>query len=265
MAVRLYWETGKRQFQQQLAYRTANLAGLVTNGFFGYLRAAILLAAFAGHDALGGYQAADIVTYTWVTQGLIMVVSLWGWNEVEKTIRDGSVVADLAKPFSYLGYWLARDYGRQAYFLLFRCLPILLLGQVLFGLRWPEAPLTWLAGLVSVILAVTVSFAWRFALNLLAFWTIDARGISALAGSAVLFLSGFVIPIRLFPDWLRPVVLALPFASIIQIPCDVFLERFQGAALLGALGQQALWAAVMLGGAQMMVALATRRVITQGG
>ncbi len=263
--MRLYWELAKRQFQQQLAYRTANLAGLVTNAFFGYIRAAILLAAFAGQGTIAGYDARDVVTYTWVTQGLIMIVSLWGWFDVEKTIRDGSVVSDLSKPFSYLGYWLARDYGRSVYFLLFRCVPVLLMGQLTYGLRWPSSPLTWPLVLISVALAVTVSFGWRFVINLTAFWTTDTRGLASLTSAAVLFLSGFTIPVRLFPDWLRIIVQALPFVSITQIPCDLFLEQYHGAALVRLLGQQALWAAVMLGLAQLLVQRATRRVIVQGG
>jgi ABC-2 type transport system permease protein len=68
-----------------------------------------------------------------------------------------------------------------------------------------------------------------------------------------------------FPDWLRAVALALPFAGIIQTPADVFLERLTGASLLAALGRQALWAAGMLAGAQVLVAAATRRLVVQGG
>ena len=41
--MRLYWEVARRALQRQLAYRTENLAGLFTNGFFGYLRAAVFL------------------------------------------------------------------------------------------------------------------------------------------------------------------------------------------------------------------------------
>jgi len=33
--MRVYIEVGKRAFQQQLVYRTANLAGLATNSFWG--------------------------------------------------------------------------------------------------------------------------------------------------------------------------------------------------------------------------------------
>lgn len=263
--MRLYWELAKRQFQRQLAYRTANFAGLVTNAFFGYVRAAIFLAAFQARPQIAGYDASAAVTYTWVTQALIMIVMLWGWWDVERTIRTGDVVADLSKPFSYLGYWLARDYGRALYFTIFRAAPTLLIGQLTFGIRWPAAPVTWLGLAASLVLAIAVSFAWRFILNLAAFWTTDARGLGNLAQVAVYALSGFVIPLPFYPDWLRPVLLALPFAAIIHVPANIFVERTTGAEVWAALGQQALWAVVMLGAAQLMVGLATRRVVIQGG
>ena len=263
--VRLYWKIARLQFQQQLAYRTANLAGLVTNAFFGYIRAAILLAAFAGPREIAGYDQLDIVTFTWVTQALIMVVNLWSGLEVGETIRSGAVVSDLSKPFSYLGYWLARDYGRAAYFLLFRFTPILLAGQLTFGLRWPTSALIWLATLASLALANAIAFAWNFMLELTGFWTLQTKGIRQLALGVMLFLSGFVVPIRLFPDGLRQVALVLPFASVSQLPCDVFLGRALGIDLLAVLSQQAFWAVVMLGLAQAMVVVATRRVVAQGG
>jgi ABC-2 type transport system permease protein len=263
--VRLYWEVMRRAVQRQLAYRTENLAGLVTNAFFGYLRAAFLLAAFQVSGSLAGYDAATAVTYAWVTQALIMIVALWGWWDIEATIRTGDVVSDLSKPFSYLGFWLARDLGRAAYFLVFRALPILVCGQVLFGLHWPSSIGAWLALVLSAVLAVVVSFGWRFLLNLSAFWTTDARGLGGLALSAMMFLGGFIVPVRMFPDWLQAIVLVLPFAAMIQIPADMFVERISGAAALSALALQVFWAVVMLGCAQLVTAVATRRVVVQGG
>jgi ABC-2 type transport system permease protein len=264
--MRLYWEVARRALQRQLAYATANLAGLVTNVFFGYLRAAVLLAFYGGgQSSIAGYDASAAVSYAWITQAMIMVVALWGWWEVEETIRTGDVVSDLSKPFSYVGFWLARDAGRAVYFVVFRCAPILLAGQVLFGLRWPPTPLAWLAFLLSLAMAVVVSFGWRFLLNVSAFWTTDARGVGWLALAASLFLGGFAIPLRFFPDWLQPIVLALPFAAMTQVPSDLFVGRLSGSVALVGLAQQAVWVVVMLALAHALTGLATRRVVTQGG
>src|SRR5438309_803440 len=178
--------------RRQLTYRTANLAGLATNCCFGYLRAVVLLAVYQGRSSVAGYAPNEVVSFVWITQALLMVVALWGWWEVEETIRSGDVVADLAKPFSYLGFWLARDYGRALCYIVYRCIPIFVVAQLTFGIRWPTSPLTWLALAISVWLAVTVSFAWRFLINVAAFWTTDARGLGNMLGSVVALLSGLI-------------------------------------------------------------------------
>jgi ABC-2 type transport system permease protein len=151
------------------------------------------------------------------------------------------------------------------YFLLFRAAPVMLVGQLMFGLRWPSSPQVWLAFAASTALAIVISFGWRFLINLSAFWLTDARGIGAVAFTAVYFLSGLVIPLRFLPDWVRGVALALPFAGILQTPADLFLERTAGADLLPALALQAFWAVALLGAAQLGVTVATRRVEIQGG
>jgi ABC-2 type transport system permease protein len=265
----LYAVVMRVAFRRQLAYRTANLAGLVTNAFFGLLRAALFIALFQAstQPTIGGYDLQAAASYTWVTQALIMVISLWGWWDIEATIRSGDVVTDLARPFSYLGYWLARDYGRAAYFALFRGLPGLLFGQLTFsgGLRWPATAAAWGMLLVSLILAIAISFAWRFLLNLSAFWTTDARGLGGIASALLMFLGGFILPLRLFPDWIQPLLLSLPFAAIIQVPTDIFIGRLTGAAALSALGTQAIWAVALIALAQLTTLFALRRVSVQGG
>jgi ABC-2 type transport system permease protein len=263
--MRLYWEVARRALQRQFAYRTENLAGLFTNVFFGYLRGAVFLAVYQAIPNVGGYDERSAVTYTWVTQAMIMIVALWGWWDVELTIRSGDVVSDLARPFSYLGFWLARDLGRAAYFTAFRAAPVLLAGQMLYGLRWPSSPLVWLLFWLSLLLAEIVSFGFRFLLNLSAFWTTDARGLGQIALAATTFLGGFVVPIRYFPDWLQTIVLALPFAAITQTPADVFVERLTGPGLVDAVISQILWAVALLAAAQLTVWRATRRVVIQGG
>jgi ABC-2 type transport system permease protein len=265
LGLRLYWEVALRAFRRQVAYRTANLAGLVTNGCFGYLRAVVFLTVYQNRTQIAGYVMTDVITFTWVTQALIMVVMLWGWWEVEDTIRSGDVVSDLAKPFSFLGFWLARDFGRAGYYLVYRCAPILVVGQVTFGLRWPRSPLTWLALAASLVLAVVVSFAWRFSLNVVAFWTSDARGIGTLASMVATLLAGLIIPLPYFPDGVRDVLLALPFASLLQVPADIFLERLTDAEVATSLVRQALWAVAMLLGARLVLAAAVRRVSILGG
>jgi ABC-2 type transport system permease protein len=263
--MRLYYEVARRAFQRQLAYRTANLAGLFTNAVFGYLRAAVILALYESRTDVAGYDLPTALSYTWTTQASLMIIALWGWYDIEETIRTGDVVSDLSKPFSYLGYWLARDLGRAAYFLLVRCLPLLVVAVIGFGIRLPDFPLGWLLWLFSLSLATVVSFACRFLVNATAFWTADARGIGTIVMGIVTLLSGFIVPLQWLPSPIAEISLVLPFAGMVQTPADIFVGKVSGAGLVEALGLQLFWATTLLALSQLVVVLATRRVIAQGG
>ena len=52
----MYWALVRLAFQRQITYRTANIAGLVTNVFFGLLRASVMVALFGARDAVAGYS-----------------------------------------------------------------------------------------------------------------------------------------------------------------------------------------------------------------
>jgi ABC-2 type transport system permease protein len=263
--MRLYWEVARRGYRRFATYRAATFAGVFTNTVFGFMRAYVLVALFAARSEVGGFDLTDAVTYVFLGQGLIMAVYLWGWWEVALTIRSGDVVTDLARPFDYQLYWLAQDLGRAAYHALFRGVPPFLVGALVFELRLPDHPLTWPAFALSVALAVCVSFALRFMVNLSAFWLLDYRGAGAMAQAVWTFLSGFVIPVAFFPGTLRAVAEVLPFAAFLQTPVNVFLEKERGWELAGALAFQAVWAVVLLLLGRVLLAAAMRKVVVQGG
>src|SRR5581483_8557744 len=143
-------------------YRGATVGGVFTNTVFGFIRAYILIALFSAVPHVGGYSLRDALTYTFVTQGMLMPLYLWGWSEIADTVYSGQVATDLYRPFDYELYWLAQDVGRATYHGLFRGIPPFLIGAVFFTLRLPHHPLTWVAFALSFYLAVSVSFAMRF-------------------------------------------------------------------------------------------------------
>jgi ABC-2 type transport system permease protein len=264
--VRAYWEIAASGFRRYATYRGATLAGLFTNSIFGVMRCYVLLALLTARPQVGGYDAQDAITYTWLVQGLLMAAYLWGWNELAVRVMTGDIVVDLGRPVDLQAAWLAADLGRAAYHLLLRGIPAVLVGALLFGLRLPDQPLVWPAFAASVALAVTISFSLRFLVNLCAFWLLDYRGIVNVTGLAWTFLCGSVVPLSFLPDGPRAVVEALPFAGVMQVPIDVFLGKHDGpAGLLGALAFQAAWALALLGLGRVVLASGVRRLVVQGG
>lgn len=263
--MRLYFEVARLSFRRQVTYRAANWAGAATNIFWGCLRSYVFLALFEARSEVVGYQLADAVTYVWLTQALIMYSQLWGWWDVSNSIRTGAVATDIARPFDYYLYWLSQDVGRAVYYLLFRGVPVFLGGVVLFGVGVTADPRVWLAFLLSLVGAELVGFSFRFLLNLSSFWLLDHRGIGMVASVAASFFSGLLVPIAFFPEWLQGVSAWLPFQSMLYLPASVLLGKLSGPALLGALGQQLAWFVALALAGRALLAVATRRLVVQGG
>ncbi|PSL54649.1 ABC-2 type transport system permease protein [Saccharothrix carnea] len=258
--MRAYVSLALAGFRRYSTYRQAMVAGMATNVAFGLLRMAVLVAA-VGQAPIAGYDVAATTTYVWLGQGLMAVVVLWGDKQLADRVRSGDVVVDLYRPWHLQSALFAEDVGRAGYAVLVRLAPPVAFGAVFFPFRWPgfgTAPVF----VISVALAVAVSFGMRFLLNATTFWLLDNRGVQALYTALTWLFCGLAVPLAFFPDWALPIVWSTPFAAMLQAPIDIFLERGSPWPLLAA---QGFWALVVLAVGHLVLARAVRKVVVQGG
>jgi len=265
--VRLDWELARRGYRRYAAYPGATAAGLFTNIFFGLLISSILLAVYDQRDEVGGYDVSDALAYVWLAQGMLAVVASFGpsWSELALRVRSGDVATDLYRPVDLQRALFAQDVGRAAYQALWRALPQFVLGALLYEITAPADPLRWLAFGLSVCIAIVVSFAIRFIVNLTAFWLLDYRGPQVLALAVTHLLSGLIIPLSFFPEPFGDIARALPFAAMLQAPIDIYVDEPLGGSTLGVLLLQAFWAATLILAGRVVLAAGTRKLVVQGG
>lgn len=253
-------------FRRWSTYRQAAVAGVFVNTVFGVIKLSILLAvADSAGGTVAGYDRVGLSTYAWMSQGLIAVVVIFAWTELADRIRTGDIAVDLSRPVDLQLAWLAADLGRAVWALLSRAIVPILFGAVLFGFRVPGSPLVLVLLPVSITLAVVVSFACRFLVNLAAFWLTEIRGLVMFYILVAGLLGGHLVPVQLFPGWLRAAAYATPFPAIIQWPIDLVTGQATGWAVGGVVAAQLGWAVVLLGLGRLVLSRATRRLVVQGG
>lgn len=262
--MRVYLEIAIRSFRRATQYRTAFIAGILTNAFFAAVQSLMYIALFQAGGTVAGFSLAQAITYNWTTQAMISLGAGWISTEMAGTIRSGDVVTDMSRPWSFYGYWMSRTAGERLFNFLVRGSITYLLGVLYFGALVPR-PQDALAFLLSALLALVITFAYGFMINLVAFWTLEITGIQLIANSLQAFFSGFLVPIAFFPPWLAALANALPFASVASVPAQILQGKIGGAALGWAIGQQALWAVAMTGAAMLLTRVAMRKVVVQGG
>lgn len=263
--MRLFLRVLKLSILEQATYRTSLIAGLVTNFFFGLFRAALIVALYAGQAEVNGLSLPGALTYVAIGQAMIAFLNLFGSYEVMATVYSGSIASDLVRPMPLFSLWMARDLGHALVNLVVRGILLVLLFALFYPLILPSNPAIWLWTVISLALGWLVSYAWRFLVNLSAFWTPDARGIARGAFTFSQLLSGFIIPLRLYPDWFARICHYTPFPAMFNTGVEVYLGLVSGPALWSALAGQLIWFLVLAFACRLALRTGVRKLVIQGG
>jgi ABC-2 type transport system permease protein len=261
----LFWKLIQLSFKQQLAYRMALWAGLATNLFFGLLRAVLLIALYAGQTSVNGLSMSGAINYVALTQSMIAYLTLFGSMDLMNTIYTGAIGADLIRPVPYFLFWMGRDFGKSLVNLVGRGVFFMLAFSLFFPLTCPSGLDQWLDLVLSLLLAWLVSFSWRYLVNLAAFWTPDARGILRIAFTLSQLFSGFIMPLRLLPDWFTGLIQYTPFPSMVNTSVEIYLGTLKGPAMWNALWLQLVWFLALAGLSEWVLRAGVRRLVIQGG
>jgi len=263
--VLVYLTAARLAFRRYLTYRSATVAGVFTNTCFGFIRAYILLAMWREKPQIGSYNAADAVTYVFLTQGLITPIGVFlGSTELGPRIRTGEVATDLYRPCDFQLWFLANDAGRALAGLLLRTIPPVVVGALAFPTSLPADPRPWLEFALCCSLALLISFALRYLISLSAFWLLDERGTASLLLVVSMFFSGMIIPLVAMPGWLGALARLLPWSATLQVPIDVLLGT-DTQGLAHALAFQLLWATVLIALGRAVTVAARHKTVVQGG
>ncbi|HUF39254.1 MAG TPA: ABC-2 family transporter protein [Anaerolineales bacterium] len=263
--MRLFLEIFIRSVRRQMTYRATILAGLATNYIFGLFRIAILLALYGDRQSVAGVDIDGAVTYMVLIQALIGFLSMFSWFDLMQSVYTGEVSGDLLKPISLYTLWMARDLGRAAVQFVFRGLLIFALYLPFFDLAYPAGAGQWLGLAIVIVLGWAVSFSWRFLVNLFAFWSPNALGIGRFLFILSWFFSGFLMPLRYYPDWVVEIANLTPFPYMMNVVLDVFIGVLTGPDLFAVVMVQLAWIAALGLAGQVVLRAGVRRLVILGG
>lgn len=262
------------RFKTMLQYRAAALAGFTTQCWWGGLKV-MVFAAFYRHSthAHASMTLSQVITYTWVGQALLTLQPWGGDPEVAAAVRTGGVSYDRLRPVDTYAWWFiratawmtARAVPRAA--LMFAAAAVLLPWAGFDAWAWRAPADATQAGLfaISLLLMILLGAAFTMLVNLCITATLTDRGINTLAPALVILFSGNLIPLGLFPDWLQPVLIAQPFAGMLDIPTRIYIGALSGGGAWGGLALQVFWTLVFVMLGRKGIDSVMTRLEVQGG
>ncbi len=222
-------------------------------------------AVYGEQTVIAGLSQAQTLNYTL----LALVFSPLAFNTsfiywFGHLLKEGQIAIELLRPLDFQGGQYVSRVAELVMDLVMQT-PLLILAVVVFGVRLPTDPLTWAVFVVSALIGHAVLFFFDWTVACLSFYTTENWGLSVVRYGIGLFASGMLVPLALMPDWLRGVLLALPFAQSLYVPLAFLtgITPLAEAPRLWAL--QLLALAVLIVVSRAVFSVAIRRVTVQGG
>jgi len=246
-------------------YRSAAIAGLCTQVFWGIVKVMILEAFFAQSVSAEPLSLAQAITFIWLGQALIQLLP---WNidkELEAQIKTGNVAYELLRPLDLYSYWFFRAMAMRLVPTIMRSIPVFMFAGLFQALPAPESWSALIAFVVSLLFAALLSSAITTLVHSSMFWTISGEGIQRLLPQVTLLFSGVVVPLPLFPDWMQPFLNLQPFRGVIDIPSRIYTGVIPVVEAPYYLGFQLVWFLFFAIAGKWLIARALRRFVIQGG
>lgn len=247
-----------------MAYQLWFWIGLVLNTIAMAILYYFWRAVYGGTEAIAGLTLNTTLTYILLAQVFRPLTDIDLIFEFGYNLREGGIIHQLLRPINFQGMYYAQNLGALATQMLLQ-IPMALVATFVFGLTWPTDPLVWGAFLVSALLGFTALFYFVYCVACLTFYTTEVWGLGVLFFGMSLFLSGGLVPLAMMPDWLRSIVLAIPFAQALAVPVNILTGITPLAQVPQVWLSQAAWTLGLWLASNLIFRVAIRKVTVQGG
>lgn len=259
-----YAEVAAITLRSAWAYLWNQLISMLFLGIIIFVFVQLWRATFAGQgDAvINGFTLPEMIWYLVATEAIV-----WSLPRIhavlEQEVKGGDLALRLNKPYSYLGFHYASFLGEA----LMKLVISLVVGGLVaylsvggFAFRWEAVPVLMLLYLTTHGL----NFFYIAAIGLAAFWVEEVVGLYLIFDRLKWILGGLLIPVNLYPDAVKRLVLLLPFRHMLGGPANLFV-KFSWPAAGELLLHQLVWLLIFGLLCNLIYRLGVRRVDLNGG
>ena len=192
---------------------------------------------------VGGYAIPEFAAYYLILMVVNWATFSWIMFEFEHRIRQGALSSMLLRPVHPWHSDLADNIAYKLVTLVI-LVPSVLLLSLLFT---PSLPLeAWRVALLlpALGLAFIMRFLFEWTLAQAAFWTTRVDALNQLYFFVLVFFSGRVAPVSLFPETLGNLARASPFYWMVGFPTELLLGKVSLQEAGQGLAVQAAYAAL---------------------
>jgi ABC-2 type transport system permease protein len=250
-------------FAEMVAYRAEMLVWVLATTMPLIMLA--LWSTVAGDAPVGRFDQQDFVAYFLATFIVRQLTGAWVAWQLSFEVRTGTLAMRLLRPLHPMVSYAVENLAAIPLRMII-ALPVAVLALLLVGAsRLPKDPLLWTVFLLSLLGSWLITFLANAAIGTLALWTGSSIKVMDVWLALFMVLSGYLIPVELFPPVVRAAVEVLPFRYQIGFPVEVLTSAHDRTTALLLLGRQWIWVAFFFLAVRVLWRRGLRRFAAYGG
>lgn len=210
----------------------------------------ILLFFWSGASAgrvINGWTSQELITYYLfsiiTSQLLINHIEI---NISRHDIKEGQLVSYILKPFPYWLFCFFQEIPWRIMTGVLGVITVIILTIVLrLHITINNSLMSWTFAIPILGGGYIISFVYKMAIGLLAFWFTEIRGLFEALEVVSVILLGLLMPLSLLPVWLTNTAYTSPFAYIIYFPILALEGKLSILQMLEVIGMQIIWIALL--------------------
>jgi len=231
---------------------------MIANSFF-------WVAAYGSRVSAIGTSRSQMLTYIILSAILACMFTISVEHRVANSIREGKVAVDMIKPVNTFGMYLAEDLGSLIVTFFLNVIPLLIIAWLFIQAPIPFSFTHFLLFLVSTILSYIINWLICATFSMLAFWTVSIGPLLHIKSILIRILSGSVVPLWFFPEWMQAILRFLPFMYIYQLPLSIYIGKISIHEMAWELSIQVVWIFILYGLFKVIQNKIKSNVLVQGG
>jgi ABC-2 type transport system permease protein len=192
---------------------------------------------------IGGYDAAGFISYYLMVTLFRRITGVWIIWDMDNDIREGALSPLLLKPLNPMHYHFAAVIAGKPLQTLI-VLPPIAVASILLGAHYDLSLLSLLCVSIALCGGMMIEFLVQAIIGTFAFWITQATAVAELWFWIRSLLSGWVIPLALFPAALIGPLTVLPFRYTLSFPIEIILGRLPIDQIALGFGIELFWIAV---------------------
>ncbi len=264
-SITAYFYVYKIRIQKSLAYHYDVYGNILMQCIIMFAAAFFWRALYAGEAVVQGVAAEQMYIYTVVSTAM----SVFFMNDVEqrvmRSVEKGTIAVEMLKPINLYGIFFFEDLGKFTALFFQNLIPIVLIGSIFITVPKPASVAAFLLFIVSLVMAYLIHWLLAACFSMWAFTAINMNPLLQVKKHLIRLLSGSIIPLWFFPDWLASILNCLPFVYIYQLPLDIYIGKEGMGNILPRLGIQAIWVVALFVLFMVLQKNALKKVMVQGG